>query len=56
MSLDEICENKNILSSVRTQSNEAPEKMLEMWLDNYSERGSFDDRTLVIVRFPEEKS
>lgn len=26
------------------------EKLLEVWLDNYVERGSFDDRTLVIFR------
>lgn len=28
---------------------DTPEKRLRVWLDNYNERGSFDDRTLVIV-------
>ena len=26
-----------------------PENMLQVWLDNYVERGSFDDRTLLII-------
>lgn len=28
-----------------------PELRLQNWLDNYSERGSFDDRTLVVMKF-----
>lgn len=28
---------------------EAPEERLRVWLDNYNERGSFDDRTLVLI-------
>lgn len=28
-----------------------PEVRLQNWLDNYSERGSFDDRTLVVMNF-----
>ena len=28
-----------------------PSERLKIWLDNYVERGSFDDRTLVIVKF-----
>ncbi len=30
---------------------DSPEKRLQCWLDNYNERGSFDDRTLVIMNF-----
>lgn len=30
---------------------DSPEKRLQLWLDNYNERGSFDDRTLVVMRF-----
>ena len=37
LEMDQI--NKNIESSER----------LKIWLDNYVERGSFDDRTLVVV-------
>ncbi len=29
---------------------ETPEERLGVWLDNYNERGSFDDRTLVIIK------
>lgn len=28
-----------------------PEQRLQCWLDNYNERGSFDDRTLVVINF-----
>ena len=31
-----------------------PELRLQNWLDNYSERGSFDDRTLVVMKFDDE--
>lgn len=30
---------------------DSPEKRLQCWLDNYNERGSFDDRTLVVMKF-----
>lgn len=30
---------------------DSPEKRLQCWLDNYNERGSFDDRTLVVMHF-----
>ena len=33
-----------------TKELKDPSKRLQVWLDNYVERGSFDDRTLVIVR------
>ena len=33
-----------------TKELKDPSKRLQIWLDNYVERGSFDDRTLVIVR------
>lgn len=32
------------------KKNISPDERLKIWLDNYVERGSFDDRTLVIVR------
>lgn len=31
----------------------APQERLLTWLDNYNERGSFDDRTLVIIKIKE---
>ena len=31
-----------------------PELRLQNWLDNYSERGSFDDRTLVVMKLDDE--
>jgi len=54
ISVDELCKNKNIISSVKAPLNKSPEEKLRIWLDNYAERGSFDDRTIVIVRFEEE--
>ncbi len=56
ISVDELCKNKNIISSVKTPLSSSPEETLRIWLDNYAERGSFDDRTIVIVRFGEENS
>lgn len=32
---------------------DTPEKRLRIWLDNYNERTSFDDRTLVVIDFSE---
>lgn len=29
---------------------DTPEERLRVWLDNYNERGSFDDRTLAVIR------
>ncbi len=55
LSLEQLWENKEILgySAITTKGfDEAKSKadMLKIWLDNYVERGSFDDRTLVIVK------
>ncbi len=34
---------------------DTPEERLRVWLDNYNERGSFDDRTLAVIRlFPQQ--
>ncbi len=54
-SLEEIWEEREILgyAVIDTQGfEEAGDKAerLKIWLDNYVERGSFDDRTLVIVQ------
>ncbi len=38
------------LEAFRMNIGDAPEERLRVWLDNYNERGSFDDRTLVAVR------
>lgn len=38
------------LEAFRTDIGDTPEERLRVWLDNYNERGSFDDRTLVIVK------
>lgn len=57
ISLNDLSQNKHILSAARSDEiSETPEKILTKWLDNYVERGSFDDRTLVIVRLPEDLS
>ncbi len=57
LSLEDIWEDKNILSLVKMKSGpgrigETDDRgeRLEIWLDNYVERGSFDDRTLVIAQ------
>ena len=55
MSLEEIWGDQFIASLVSAQvkdnmNTEAPEQRLRIWLDNYVERGSFDDRTLVVAR------
>ncbi len=38
------------LEAFRMNIGDTPEERLRVWLDNYNERGSFDDRTLVAVR------
>ena len=38
------------LEAFRMNIGDTPEERLRVWLDNYNERGSFDDRTLAIVR------
>ncbi|MDE6733301.1 MAG: protein phosphatase 2C domain-containing protein [Oscillospiraceae bacterium] len=37
------------LEAFRMNIGDTPEQRLRVWLDNYNERGSFDDRTLVVV-------
>lgn len=53
--LDEFCKNKAAVSLARIPEEEtektSPEELLQIWLDNYVERGSFDDRTLIIAKF-----
>lgn len=43
------------LEAFRMNIGDTPEERLRVWLDNYNERGSFDDRTLVSVRILREK-
>jgi len=55
MSLKELWDNKFIASLasalVKEKMNtEEPAQRLKIWLDNYVERGSFDDRTMVVAR------
>ncbi len=38
------------LQAYRMNIGDTPEERLCVWLDNYNERGSFDDRTLAIIR------
>ena len=38
------------LEAFRMNIGDTPEERLRVWLDNYNERGSFDDRTLVIIK------
>ncbi|MCH5204052.1 MAG: protein phosphatase 2C domain-containing protein [Oscillospiraceae bacterium] len=39
------------LEAFRINIGDTPEERLRVWLDNYNERTSFDDRTLVIIDF-----
>jgi len=58
ISLKDLLENKKIMSLVRISEKDissSSAKMLCNWLDNYVERGSFDDRTLVIAELNGEK-
>lgn len=55
VSLEKLWNERSALSSARVQVKGMPEdadagERLKIWLDNYVERGSFDDRTLVIVK------
>ncbi|MDE6789888.1 MAG: hypothetical protein K2J47_11320, partial [Ruminococcus sp.] len=55
ISLESLWNDRRIIKSVEIKSNDLfdtnnPSERLKIWLDNYIERGSFDDRTLVIVR------
>ncbi len=52
--LDQLWNNNSLLclASLESFGTELPEKSserLQRWLDNYVERGSFDDRTLLII-------
>ncbi len=38
------------LEAYRMNIGDTPEERLCVWLDNYNERGSFDDRTLAVIR------
>lgn len=48
LSLEQLWANKNTLYSIRLNESNKTEETLKVWLDNYTQRGSFDDRTLVI--------
>lgn len=57
MRLEELWGNRDLLYAAQLYTFGAEnregwprEKLLEIWLDNYRERGSFDDRTLVVFR------
>lgn len=54
MSLEELWENKGVqkkasLAEFGTVHEKDMAEMLKVWLDNYVERGSFDDRTLLLI-------
>lgn len=54
LTLEDLWKDSTILDLARleleeTQKTTDPSERLKVWLDNYVERGSFDDRTLVIV-------
>lgn len=51
ISLSQLCRSKSVFADSQKKSDEALEELLRIWLDNYVERGSFDDRTLVVVNF-----
>ena len=56
ISMKELWNNKVVASlsavSIKEQMSGCdPSDRLKIWLDNYVERGSFDDRTLVIAQF-----
>lgn len=54
LSLEQIWENRGLLLAMAQKipfnKNLNPATRLKEWLDNYTIRGSFDDRTLVILR------
>jgi len=54
MSLEELWKNKGVqkkasLAEFGTVHEKDRAEMLKVWLDNYVERGSFDDRTLLLI-------
>ncbi len=38
------------LEAFRMNIGDSPEERLRVWLDNYNERGSFDDRAITVIR------
>jgi len=54
MTLEEMWQKQEILRyasvGVTIQPKERPEQKLKQWLDNYTRRGSFDDRTLALLQ------
>lgn len=55
LSMSDIWQDDTVLALACAESDipnqtENPGERLKIWLDNYVERGSFDDRTLVIVQ------
>lgn len=55
ISLEELWEDRSILGLARLKQKPAeapadPGERLRVWLDNYYERGSFDDRTLAVLQ------
>lgn len=43
------------LEAFRMNIGDSPEERLRVWLDNYNERGSFDDRAITVIRLPKDK-
>ena len=56
LSLEDLWNDPSVLALARYELEEGqkeavdPGQRLQAWLDNYVERGSFDDRTLVVAR------
>ncbi|MCH5347708.1 MAG: protein phosphatase 2C domain-containing protein [Oscillospiraceae bacterium] len=46
-------QGKSCLKAFDIVHEKTPKDMLQVWLDNYVERGSFDDRTLLIINVEE---
>ena len=54
LTLEDIWSDSTVLDLARLELEENekitdPSERMKIWLDNYVERGSFDDRTLVVV-------
>ncbi|MDE7193304.1 MAG: protein phosphatase 2C domain-containing protein [Oscillospiraceae bacterium] len=43
------------LEAFRMNIGDSPEERLRVWLDNYNERGSFDDRAITVIRLPRDE-
>ena len=43
------------LEAFRMNIGDSPEERLRVWLDNYNERGSFDDRAITVIRLPKDE-